>query len=100
MKPIYLHHLPIDGDVSDAVLMYGDQIKTIPGLPGWAKHACPFVLLIATIIHKLASSINQQQSQTNATRIASVAAQTGSTLPTVKDSSTVAAKDSGLTPPG
>jgi hypothetical protein len=40
---------------ANTVLVYGDKVSAVPGLPGWVAHLWPFVFALAGIVHQSAS---------------------------------------------
>lgn len=41
--------------LANTVLLYGDKVGNVPGVPGWLAHAWPFVYGLAGAVHQLAS---------------------------------------------
>lgn len=41
--------------IADTVLVYGDKVSVIPGLPFWVAHCWPFIIIVAGVIHQSAS---------------------------------------------
>jgi len=44
--------------LAGAVLSVGDKITAIPSLPGWLVNAWPVILVLATVVHRCGSIMN------------------------------------------
>jgi hypothetical protein len=47
--------------VVGAILMTGDKITAIPGLPGWLVNAWPLFYFIATLVNRLGPALTEKK---------------------------------------
>jgi hypothetical protein len=65
LKPQYLTYVSLALAISSSILAYGDTVAKVPGVPTWLAADWPFILVIAGIVHQVASVLVTGQVDAN-----------------------------------